>query len=358
MKCKWPLNHISISSTGVYRPCCAWEEQPNQVSVTGNTTQDYLQSDMYKNLITALNNDKFGVGCTECAFDEASGVSGMVARGNRYSEKDKFKIVDMEIKFGNVCNAGCIMCSSYNSSLLELELKENPTLGKFRTTWHVSPLVNWFDDPIKFKEVAVLASKCKAIRFAGGEPTVRRYLTEFLSIMLEHNTSVERIQITSNGSSFSKSLQTVLSKFKQVDINVSIDGYGAANDFIRWPIRWNKLERNVDKMMSFDNITVNVETSLQAASLQGLPDLMKWCSDRSIKWNAQPVYAPEFLQCYLASDEIIQPLLALDDNIITKLLTSNSVPDINREELRQKMIAYFDELSIIRNINWRDCFDV
>ena len=51
MKCKWPANHVSTSSTGKYRPCCAWEEQNNQLDIATNSIEDYLNSDFYNNLM-------------------------------------------------------------------------------------------------------------------------------------------------------------------------------------------------------------------------------------------------------------------------------------------------------------------
>ena len=137
MKCKWPSNHVSISSTGKYRPCCAWEEQDDQVDIATNSIDDYLNSKFYKNLMADMKADKFAVGCTECILDEKAGIEGMVQTGeSRYPDQEEFNLNDMEIKFGNVCNAGCIMCSAYNSSLLDAENKSNPQLEQFRVFQH------------------------------------------------------------------------------------------------------------------------------------------------------------------------------------------------------------------------------
>lgn len=356
MKCKWPLNHLSISSTGVYRPCCAWEEGKDQPNVKDHNLQEYLESDFYKKLITNMKAGRYGSGCMECIEDEKSGVNGMLYNGDRrYPDKTEFSLWDMEIKFGNICNAGCIMCSPYNSSLIEQENKLNPEMLSFRRNF-TSPNENWFEDKDKFREIAILASKGNKIRFTGGEPTVRGLLDDFLSIVVEHNTDLI-IQITSNGSSFSKKLQDSLIRFKDVRINLSIDGYGKANDFIRWPIKWDKLEKNIDAMLSYNNIKCNIETSLQAASLDSLPELINWCEQKGIHWNANSVYAPEYLQPFLARQEIIDNVRKLENEKINKLLEYNS-SKYDKNKLRNKMISYYDILSKVRKINWKECFDV
>ena len=356
MKCKWPVNHVSISSTGKYRPCCAWEEQSDQPDVATNNIDDYLNSDFYKNLMIDMNANRFATGCAECKFDEESNVSGMLETGNtRYPDNEDFSVYDMEIKFGNICDAGCIMCSSYNSSLLEAENNSNPQLKEYRV-FSNSVSVKWFEDDAKFKEIVKLAARGKRIRFTGGEPTVRGLLDEFLTQLVELNSDM-RIQITSNGGNFNKRLQETLKRFREVYINVSIDGYGTANDFIRWPLTWNKIERNVDAMLQYDNITVNVETSLQAGSVDSLPQLIDWCKQRNIRWDANSVYKPAHLQPFLVNNEILEKAKALDNKKINKLLEYNSTQE-NYDVLRQRMLDYYDMLSSIRKIDWKECLNV
>lgn len=356
MKCKWPSNHVSISSTGKYRPCCAWEEQDNQLDVATNSIEDYLDSDFYKNVMADMKADKFSVGCNECALDEEAGIDGMVQTGeSRYPDREEFDLFDMEIKFGNICNAGCIMCSAYNSSLLDAENKSNPQLEQFRV--FSSPLeTNWFEDENKFREVIEFARRAKRIRFTGGEPTVRGLLDDFLTQLVELNSDM-RIQITSNGGSFSKRLQETLKRFREVYINVSIDAYGTANDFIRWPLKWNKIESNIDKMLEYDNITVNIETSLQAGSVDSLPQLIDWCQQRNIRWDANSVYKPKHLQPFLAQPHIIEKARSLDNKKLNKLLKFNSTQE-DYDKLRTMMLAYYDTLSTIRKIDWKECLDV
>jgi len=356
MKCKWPLNHLSISSTGVYRPCCAWQESEGQPLVATNTLQDYLNSNFYKDIINDLSNGRFAKGCEECVLDEQAGVDGMVHSGNfRYPDKTEFSVYDMEIKFGNICNAGCIMCSAYNSSLIEEENKKNSELLKYRRNF-TSPTGNWFEDPEKFEEIAILASQCKKIRFTGGEPTVRGLVDDFLAIVAKHSTK-PLIQLTSNGSSFGGKLQECLQQFDKVNMNLSIDGFDKANDFIRWPIKWKKLTKNIDKMQSYKNIHCNVETSLQAGSLHKLDKLVEFCNERNLDWNPCSVYSPEYLQPFLANEEIIEKAMSLGNKKVNKLLVYNSGKQ-KKEILRSKMIRYYDTLSKVRGIDWKECFDV
>ena len=354
IKCKWPLNHISVSSTGRYRPCCAWEEQPNQITVKDNSLEDYLNSDFYIEMIKDLKNGKYASGCAECVDDEKSGIKGLRDVGwIKYNNKTTFSLHDMEIKFGNLCNAGCIMCSSYNSSLIQQEQVKNPELMKFKKHNEI-PDDQWYQDPDKFSQIVQLASNAKNVRFTGGEPTVQGLLTEFLSQLSDINTDIT-IQITSNGSNYNDKLHRMLKKFKNVNINVSIDAYGKANDFIRWPISWSKLEKNVDTMRQHHD--VNVEISLQAAGVDTLPELIAWCEGRDLLWNVNSVYEPVYLQPFLAADGIKDKARAIGSKKINALLDYSSTNQ-NKDQLRQKMLDYFDTLSNIRGIHWKEYVNV
>jgi organic radical activating enzyme len=354
IKCKWPLNHISVSSTGRYRPCCAWEEQPNQITVKDNSIEDYLGSDFYVKMMEDFRNGNYASGCAECIDDEKSGIKGLKDVGwVRYNNRSNFELHDMEIKFGNLCNAGCIMCSSYNSSLIQQEQDKYPELMSFKKHNDI-PDQQWYQDPDKFSEIVQVASGAKNIRFTGGEPTVQGLLTKFLEQLSELNTDIT-IQITSNGSSYSNKLHDVLTKFKKVNINVSIDAYGKANDFIRWPIVWDKLQQNIDIIRQHHD--VNVEISLQAAGVDSLPELIEWCENRSLWWNVNSVYEPIYLQPFLAAEEIKDRARAIGDTKINALLDYSSTEQ-DKDQLRQKMLDYFDTLSSIRGIDWKEHLNV
>ena len=110
-------------------------------------------------------------------------------------------------------------------------------------------------------------------------------------------------------------------------------------------------------MLQYDNITVNVETSLQAGSVDSLPQLIDWCKQRNIRWDANSVYKPAHLQPFLVNNEILEKAKALDNKKINKLLEYNSTQE-NYDVLRQRMLDYYDMLSSIRKIDWKECLNV
>lgn len=356
MKCKWPLNHISISTTGKIRPCCAWREQPDQPNFAHSSIEEYSNSEFFKNLISDMKSGNFGMGCGDCIEDEKLGHQGMLYYGNRkYTQTETFLPQDAEIKFGNLCNAGCIMCSGYNSSLLESENKKYSELSNFRS-FNAHERTAWYEDEEKFNDLAKTASKLEKIRFTGGEPTVRGLLTKFLREVARHNTDI-KIQITTNGNSIGQDLINILKEFKHAEFNISVDGYGEANDFIRWPVKWSNINRSIDLIKTLPDYSIIAETSLQVCSLSSLEDLIQWAADKEIRWNFNTVYAPEHLQPCIASDQIKDKVMNIPGLDIEKYLRFNSTThDI--QDLREKCVRYLDTLDQIRGTNWRNVISI
>jgi MoaA/NifB/PqqE/SkfB family radical SAM enzyme len=356
MKCKWPLNHVSISTTGKIRPCCGWQEQDDQPNYSDTTLTEYAESEFLTTLVSKLKQGEFGSGCQECQMDQELGHKGIMFNGHRrYHQTEKFSPVDAEIKFGNLCNAGCIMCSEYNSSLLEQENRQHPELSKFRSIQQRS-FNNWYDDPEKFSQLAKDVSGYQKIRFTGGEPTVRGLLTNFLIEVARHNTDI-KIQITTNGGKITEKLMNVLQQFRETEFNISIDGYAEANDFIRWPIRWQSINHSVDQIKTLPNNKIVVETSLQVCSLDRLAELIGWCEQRELRWNYNAVYGPDYLQPCIASDRVKEKVSRIPGLDIRRYLEYNSQDeDVNL--LRTKCVDYLDTLDRVRGTDWRSVIEI
>ena len=298
MKCNLAERHISIDSEGVFRPCSTWRIVGNEPEVT--SISNYLNSDFRKEIIETLGSNKWPTGCEDCKLDEELDNESL---RTMYTERYQDPLfTDAEVKFGNMCNLACAMCSPYNSSLIE---KEHAKLkGKhdlFNRTFKSKNV--WYQDPDKLKEIANELSTRKQIRFAGGEPTVNNYLINFLNEIKKHTTDIT-IKLTTNGNNWPKKLHEILSEFDRVIVSVSIDAYGEKNNYIRWPSNWNKIEKNVDSMLSLPNCTVDCGTTIASYNVHLMQELAQWTISKGIDHNIDPVWAPEILQPCNTTQEI------------------------------------------------------
>ena len=321
--CKWPFSHISIDVYGNIRPCCAWELHDQKLNtsqyplfnINKQSINDYLQSTFYNNVIDDMNNSKWSAGCRDCVLEHKAGVTGTRQAGAKFPFNGKFQLYDMEIKFGNLCNQGCIMCSPMNSSVLEQEaikhdlFKQNSNSRRLDTHLGLqkgSGIVEmpWFDNEERFNEVVEWAANCHTVKFRGGEPTVNKNLQRFLD-RLSTITTEPYIFVNTNAHTFTEKLEQVLERFPQVEISLSIDGYGSLNEYIRWPNNWQKLESNVARMIAMPNVELSVSATVQLMNLGELEPLVLWSrdtlGDRMNEFMVNVVHRPDHWQPCLAS---------------------------------------------------------
>ena len=225
MKCKWLENHTSIDSTGRVRPCCTWRNTGDEPLVTDNL-EDYRNSNFVKNVRQQLENNIWPKGCEDCRLDEEYGSPSM--RTKAFTDYNKRPGRDAEIKFGNLCNLKCAMCSPYNSSLIAKEYDDMLSNGiDHELIKRKTPNVNaWYEDDDILSSVAKQMNDMTLIKFSGGEPTVNSYLADFLKQIDNKHVN---IQITTNGNNWPQKLHDEVAKFNAVKITVSLDGYGKVN---------------------------------------------------------------------------------------------------------------------------------
>ena len=134
------------------------------------------------------------------------------------------------------CNAACITCGPQLSTLWSKELKK----------------VNIAHAPtesIKLKQIFELLnqldlSQVGRIKFFGGEPLVNDIHLEILKKF--PNPSDIDVWYTTNASVYPKQkVLDIWSKFKLVYFEASIDGIGEQFNYIRWPLKWDKVQNNL-----------------------------------------------------------------------------------------------------------------
>lgn len=313
MKCKWLTNHTSIDSTGRVRPCCTWRNTGDEPLVTDNL-DDYRNSDFVKNIQKQLENNIWPKGCEDCRLDEDYGNPSMRTKSfadyKILYENSKDYMVnpgrDAEVKFGNLCNLKCAMCSPYNSSLIAKEYDEMLSNGiDHELIKRKTPNVNaWYEDDKILSSVAKQMNDMALIRFSGGEPTVNSYLADFLK---QIDNKRVHIQITTNGNNWPQKLHDEVAKFKRVKLTISLDGYGKVNEYIRYPSNWKKIINNLSKMKSLSCVKkITLNSTVASYNVHQMGKLCEWAESSAIFHHQafHSVYAPSIFHPSHASKKM------------------------------------------------------
>lgn len=287
MECYWAQQHVSIDSEGIFRPCCAWRSTGIEPVVS--SIDDYYASDFYLNLNKDLANNIWPEGCEDCENHENNGIVSM--RKESLANSQKYAYRDAEIKFGNLCNLACVMCSPYNSSLIQDEyIKMKGQHELFKRSVDIKN--TWYKDEDNIRSIARALSDRDELQFSGGEPTVNNYLRIFLDELIKCNSNATLL-IRTNANNWPSKMHELMTQFR-TKINISIDAFGKANEYIRWPSSWNKTAKNVDKIISLPNTQIKLNPTVAAYNIHLLPELYEWAIGIGIeRFNFDSVYQPK-----------------------------------------------------------------
>jgi 4Fe-4S single cluster domain len=197
-------------------------------------------------------------------------------------QQGKNTILHYKIDTSNTCNATCITCSSYHSSSwAQLESRNN-----------TKPYKNWsltFDQSITNLDFA----QAKSIGFRGGEPLLSRTNFEILEKLLYHGNTNCFINFTTNGSVvLTQSQLQVLSQFSNINMCFSIDGVGPVFEYMRYPLKWEALLKNIE-ICRAHNIMVSANFTVSNLNLIYFTEITNWFDQNKINYLVNFVYRPE-----------------------------------------------------------------
>ena len=274
--CTLPWVGLDISPQGEFKPCCKYK------NTIAKELNEYLNSDDLKKLQEDFINGIKPAGCHRCWHDESIGIDSKrlielkYTFQNKHPALDKLKIVSMP--FGNTCNLACRTCNSSNSSKWGQETK------KLQNEIPGIPIYThkkFYKDHGFIDKIAELASDALLFEFPGGEP--------FLTGVNEHLHFLESISnpnmklhyITNATIMPPPEFWKIWERFKNVDIQLSIDGIDKHFEYTRWPAVWSECLQNINQYQveqkKYNNIQLSISHTVSIFTVLYLPEFLNWC---------------------------------------------------------------------------------
>lgn len=197
--------------------------------------------------------------CRHCQWEERNGGQSERLRSfvempqDRLGHFIKSKQVaefEVRIKFSNFCNLSCRSCSPFESSTFA-KITNDVVNESFEIDISTSPQ-HW-----QFITDAILEKYNQYphffVHFIGGETLIQPGMIKLLNWMDQQGiASKVNLRLTTALTTHPRDdLMELLSRFCSVDILLSIDSVGENYSYIRWPARFEKIERNLDRLVSY-----------------------------------------------------------------------------------------------------------
>jgi hypothetical protein len=172
---------------------------------------------------------------------------------------------------------------------------------------------DWSNDQKNIDLLVNASQYLNKIKFGGGEPLIIKYHHYLLTELIAKGYAGQiELEYSVNLTVFPPNLFELWKHFKVIRICASIDALGEANDAIRYPSKWETVEKNLRMLDdSADNIIVFTSTTVNLLSLEHFAKLQNWIDAQNYKkinkTSENPgashlVYHPEWLNLNLLDD--------------------------------------------------------
>ena len=191
------------------------------------------------------------------------------------------KIIMVKNATSNTCNSTCVTCNSGPSSAwapLEKKIGLVPAVSESMTQEQI-------DGNLDYKNLVML-------NLVGGEPLYEKLNFYILEKLLEHGNTNCFIAVTTNGSvALNADQKSIFAQFNNFNFNLSIDGVGPVFEYMRYPLKWDKLLENLD---FFRTITKNISVSYTTSNLNVLyhHETIAWFNQNNLNYHFSPVINP------------------------------------------------------------------
>jgi hypothetical protein len=245
---------------------------------------------------------------------------------SRFKTSSKGRIInrsfEMQIKaFGNQCNLDCYMCLPFDSStrlktMKSSEMKDQKVFDEYMI---VDPSIKKDQRALNrvVDEIADLAPYIYNLKLIGGEPLVmKRFYTVLDKIVETGHASEIMVKYQTNLASFdiarAEKLMDLIPKFKLFEFTVSLDGVGQYNDYIRRRSKWEDIQNNINIVLEYPNVQLNVNGTISFLSVLRFYKLIDWFKENENKlWqvNWSNIRGPAKLCANVLPYELKQELI-------------------------------------------------
>lgn len=291
----------------------------------------------------------------------------------------------LEVYIDNTCNLSCVYCIPELSSRIDYEMKK---FGKFEKNGLV--LESAFQKDVAFTQIQEKfwewmknnAHTLERFHLLGGEPFYQKQFDLFFEFFDEYPCPNLEFNIVTNLMLSKDRLGRYIEKFKQLisqkklkrlDITVSIDCWGAQQEYVRFGLDLNTWQSNFEYLMSQKWVVLNINNTISVLTIKTLPNLLKlvngWRNTRKIEHYFSTTIYPSYMHpSILGNDEFKEDFNSIIELMETKSwrgahanahmqgVVANLEKSTYNKEETIKLLTFLDENDRRRNTNWRELF--
>lgn len=338
-------HYMVISHEGKYKICPQIGDKTSFDHLQFDTVEELYASDWYKLTKRKMETDEWPDDCSSCREREERGFGSLRKFTSSWHESHSKICSDylhVEVSTDNICNSACQFCYDGASTKIG-SLKDGKNYLRV-------------NNMSKFNSLPL--DRITKLDIVGGEPSHSPIARSLLS-NLPKNVSV--LRFTTNCTRVMSELIPKMEMGMKVFLTVSLDGVDAVYDYVRWPIKYSEVTKNLAQYVSwtkkYENFRLRVSTTVCALNAADLPNIWKATDALGIPaehTNYFMVVWPNALNPkhvnYLTTQAKYECSLSNDQRVISavSLLASDQIE--NNDELQR----FIGEQDALRGIKMKD----
>ncbi len=376
--CPLLFQHLATHPHGGVTHCCVADHR-NALSssrdgdrfynLNRDTVHDTMNSESYKKARLEVLDGKKPKACLRCFAEEAKGIKSKrideIRNYPEYTIEVAREVTDstgymkdvqldfVELRLGNTCNVACRTCNPASSSKWRNDYDKLQSATTFQLTeYNTMKGFRWPEREGFWEDLLQHCDNVKTFYINGGEPMLIKEHFAFLERLVELGKTDIKLWYNINMTIMNEKVIELWRKFDHVKISCSIDDLGDRNHYIRYPTKWNDVEKNFLRLKK-ENFEMDITQTVSWMNYSTLGDFYNFFTKKhGIYVYHNMVYDPAILSPAVLPktmrDEIHKEFIKVfDTKRAEDLISMFSTPD--NESQWKNAIEYTNKLDNIRN---------
>lgn len=354
--CLFPFTNLNSNTEGSVKLCCSINENihatdadNNELNFGTHAVEEIWNSEYMIDIRRQMLNGERPKACDVCWKLEDSGIQS--SRQSAFGELKSWAMPkqyqtlnpplpqSLELRLGNFCNLRCNSCWSLSSDRVaderrRIQLKDKDIPLWLKKEWdhelELDKQANWkwWESDEFVESIKKLAPTLKRLYLTGGEPTLIKRNIEIMQMILDTGNRDCYIALTTNLTQWNEVFYNTMSQFNHGEIQISIDHVYDKNEYIRYPTKWESIEKNIILLYSKFPQTWKIKhyTVFQTYNYDAIPEVLDWAHKHRSYYDSK-----EHNRLYIWSPIMLDSPGYLDVRIIQ--------PEV-REKTIEKLKAY------------------
>ncbi len=361
-----PYTNLEVRTDGTFSPCCLStysykkEDGTTYNIETDSVTEVWESADRIKHA-NAIDNSEIAT-CNHCwNIEKTQGYSKRIFESDERGSVVNDTPRSLDIKFNNVCNLKCVICSPINSSLWysDYEKLKGHKFNNSKYKW-----IHHVDVYDKFK---IYLQHAELLEFYGGEPLLIKNHYDILKHCVDSGISKDqKIRTNTNGTvKITDELLDTYSKFKYVGLNWSIDSVIKEEfEYQRYPANFDNVISNLQYVIQNkpNSVALSITYTVNAMNILSIGEMIKFAKTHKLFLHLNLLNWPNFLNFnILPKSQIVDYVSSIDDaDVLYNGITLDTIKQYhesdNRDYLAGKMKDYLTALDAIRKTDFKKTF--